>query len=195
MLEGSLWRTELPISEPPQAYKDTAAAIMMRDGLRIAAAELGLSQRTIAKQLGYKQSVVLSHMALGRVPIPIDRVQDISSVLMLDKKAFLLAVLEQRYPNIEWNSVFYGKIELSARVDALLELELIANCPLDKIEEPQKRVMREVAADRNAQTRWLSVHELSAIALLRELRPGMPNEGLSHSDRTRIRDALRSACP
>ena len=56
--------------------KETVATRMLAKALEDAARDRDLSQRQIARQLGYKGSVVLSHMALGRVPIPIDRVPD-----------------------------------------------------------------------------------------------------------------------
>lgn len=55
-------------------WADTAAAKMLLSGLERARDQMGLSVRQLAKSLGYKQAVVLSHMATGRAPIPIDRV-------------------------------------------------------------------------------------------------------------------------
>ena len=54
-------------------YASTSAAQMLAHGLRSASQERGTSLREIGRRLKYKQPVVLSHMATGRVPIPLDR--------------------------------------------------------------------------------------------------------------------------
>ena len=84
---------------------DTAAARMLSEGLARAKDENGLSVRQIGKLMNYKTAVVLSHMATGRVPIPIDRAMQMADLLKLDSKSFLLAVLRQRHPEVDWGIV------------------------------------------------------------------------------------------
>ena len=59
-------------------YKEPRAARMLSEGLRRASSERGLSVRQLGKKLNYKQAVVLSHWATGRVPIPIDRAVEVA---------------------------------------------------------------------------------------------------------------------
>ena len=166
-------------------YRDTDAARMLADGIRRAAAERGLSQRDLAKLLGYKQSVVLSHMALGRVPIPVDRALQFAAQLELDPNAFMSAVLGQRYPAVSWGD---SPVTSAARRMSHLEasIEKIAQRGLDELEAGQKKVIREVAADPHAERRWLSVHEVQAINLLRRLLPHLASDGLSREDENLI---------
>lgn len=87
-------------------HAESTAARMMAEAFTKLALKKGLSQRRLAAQLGYKSSVVLSHMALGRVPIPIDRASQLAQVLQLDEREFVLALLEQRHPNIPFRQLF-----------------------------------------------------------------------------------------
>ena len=172
------------------AYRDSAAARMLSDGLASAARERGLSQRSLAKRLGYKQSVVLSHMALGRVPIPLERTAELADVLLLDKREFLRAVLAQRLPEIDWSEIIGRRTAQGEDRDFVSTLETIAHGALENLNLGQQAVMREVASDRYAEERWLSVHEVPTVSLLRSLRPNMVSNGLSVEDREAIRAAL-----
>jgi transcriptional regulator with XRE-family HTH domain len=168
---------------------DTPAARMLAEGLSRASQERGLSMRKVGALLGYKQAVVLSHMTTGRVPIPIDRAEDIARVLGIDPKAFLQAVVKQRHPDVSWSLL---SNEDGQEGDELThELAVSLGMPLKELNQEQRAVMREVAADPRPRRRWLSVHELTAIEAFREVRPAVQSEGLSALDLSRIRDALR----
>jgi hypothetical protein len=52
-----------------------------------------------------------------------------------------------------------------------------------------RRVLREVVEDSKPEERWLSIPEIAAVKLLREIFPNMRNSGLSEDDC----DALRLA--
>lgn len=172
------------------AYRDSAAARMLADGLANAASERGLSQRALAKLLGYKQSVVLSHMALGRVPIPLERAAQFADLLEIDKREFLVAVLIQRLPDVDWSEII-GSRAAQERSDHFVSgLEAIARGKLDGLSAGQQAVMREVVADRHAGERWVSVHEVPTVALLRALRPTIVSEGLPMEDSEAIEVAL-----
>lgn len=173
-------------------YADTRAAMMLAGGLHRKTLEEGISLRALGRQLGYKQAVVLSHMASGRMPIPIDRVPDLARVVGLRERDFLKAVLEQRHPDIEWGQLQTASDrEGLAATELIQNIEMLAQRPVNELFPGQTKVMREAAADPMAARRWLSVHEVSAIELLRELRPDIANNGLSGSDRAAIRTALR----
>jgi len=160
---------------------DTKAARMLADGLARAKHERGLSIRQIGKQMGYKTSVVLSHMASGRVPIPIDRSEEIADIIGLDKRAFLLAVLRQRHPDVSWQ-LLTGQSS-SKKIEYIqYELESALGRPLSELTAEQRAVMREVAAEHAPARRWLSVHELHAVEVLRRLYPNMGTEGVPGSD-------------
>jgi hypothetical protein len=173
---------------------DSIAAQMLADGIRRADQERGISQRQAALSLGYKQSAVLSHMANGRVPIPIDRALELAQFFGIDRASFLRAVLEQRHPQVDFelllmpSSVIAGRPQ--AKSDALEELEAIAGRPLEEIPAEQMRVVKEALSDRDASRRWLSVNELALIELIRRRRPDVARVGLSRPDRDKIERAL-----
>lgn len=148
-------------------WADTHAAKMLAWAIQRANEERGLSVRKLAKQLGYKQAVVLSHMANGKAPIPIDRAEDLAQALAMDAKGFLRAVVEQRHPRVTWNLM--GAESGLANEDPLArQLEAILGGSLESLNAEQRHVMREVASDVSPQRRWLSVHELPAYQAFRE---------------------------
>ena len=168
---------------------DTTAARMLSEGLARAKHEQGLSIRQIGKQMGYKTAVVLSHMALGRAPIPIDRAEELADTLKIDKAAFLQAVVKQRHPDVSWHLLAEGRG--SSASDSLAhELEAVLGCRLKDLSNEQRAVMREVAAEPRPRRRWLSVHELHAVEVLREAAPDMKTEGVASADLTAIRALL-----
>jgi hypothetical protein len=71
-------------------------------------------------------------------------------------------------------------------------IEAIACRPMDKLSPEQMRVMREVAADPHAERRWLTVHEVGALNLLRSLVPDLHRNGLSRLDAESIEGILSS---
>ncbi|WP_086437757.1 hypothetical protein [Altererythrobacter xiamenensis] len=168
---------------------DTTAARMLSEGLARAKHEQGLSIRQIGKQMGYKTAVVLSHMALGRAPIPIDRAEELADTLAIDKTSFLQAVVRQRHPDVSWHLLTESR--RSSESDNLAdELETVLGCRLKDLSNEQRAVMREVAADPRPRRRWLSVHELHAVEVLREMRPSVSSNGLSAADLEVLRERL-----
>ena len=158
-------------------YASTPAAQMLSEGLRTASAERGLSLRQIGKNLNYSQAVVLSHMANGRVPIPLDRAVDIAREVGLPAKRFLEAVLRQRHPQVEWGLLTTAGDEFA------LELEKLAGKPLSALSAQHRRILREAVRDPKPESRWLTISELPAIDLIRRLFPNVGTEGISSSDR------------
>lgn len=178
--------------QPDYPLSNTAAARMMAAGFEKASEERNLSQRQIAKTLGYKTSVVLSHMSLGRVPVPIDRALDIARVLNLDPNKFLLAVLEQRHPDIDFLRVLGVSAKSRATSKAgresltLDELEALAGKELDDLPQATINVLREVVSDKNPQSRWMELHERPIIDEVRKKFPG----GMSVGERKQLVDFL-----
>ena len=171
---------------------DSRATHMLNEGLARASTQEGLSLRKVAARLGYKQAVVLSHMATGRVPIPIDRAEDIAEALEIDPASFLQAVVEQRHPDVSWSLLGAVSAQDSGMAH---ELAVTLGKPLRELSTEQRAVMREVAAEPSPRRRWISVHELVVVETLRQARPRMASEGLEARDLDAIRTALRSRRP
>jgi transcriptional regulator with XRE-family HTH domain len=165
---------------------------MLAEGLKKAEDEHGLSQRSIAKLLNYKSSVVLSHMSLGRVPIPIDRALEIARLLKLDSSAFLLAVLQQRHPEIDFvrllNASKAAKPGKAAESYVLTELEAIAGKRLDDLPADKVNVLREVVGDPSPARRWLSFQDLPTVEVIRNAKP----LGLTPPERMKLREFLET---
>ena len=164
-------------------YAESDAAMLLADAIAERARER-ISLRELGRRLEYKQPVVLSHMATGRVPIPIDRAVDIACTVGLSPKRFLLSVLEQRHPGVDWSllvdpSVGFGR-----------DLEMIAGRALDELPPDTKAVLREVVVDPKPARRWLTTAELPAVQVLRQLRPALQVEGLSAPDQRELRRCL-----
>lgn len=182
-----------PQSDYPLA--NTEARRMLAAGLEKANDEKGLSQRTLAKQLGYRTSVVLSHMASGRAPIPIDRAPDFARMLGLDLQKFLLAVMEQRHPDINFGKILgvslktkpVGKTGRTSYV--MEELEDLAGRPLDEMTPDRINILREVVSDKSPARRWASLSEVPILDAIREKHPG----GVSLADRKKIEQAIDKA--
>jgi hypothetical protein len=173
-------------------FKGTEATKMLKAGLERAANERGLSTRAAARELGYKATVVISHMATGRVPIPIDRAVEIAEVVGLDPRKFFMAVLEQRHPGSTEVLRLPSQIGSSSN-PFTAELELLAGSALGHLPEEHKRVLREVVSDRSPARRWLSIAELPTILLLRQLRPEISAQGMPQDDLAGIEAFLECA--
>ena len=162
-------------------WADTAAAKMLLLGLERARDKRGLSVRQLAKSLDYKQAVVLSHMATGRAPIPLDRAEQIASVLDIDPSKFLRAVLDQRHPEVRWGLIT-AAAGATASDNLAAQLEIILNAPLSDLNSEQRHMMREIAAERSPARRWLSVHELPLIEAIRSAREADRDRELSDEE-------------
>lgn len=172
-------------------FAESAAARMLADAIRRKQAA-GFSLRRLAPTLGYKQSTVLSHMANGRIPVPMARAKQIASVMGIPQSEFMIAVMEQREPEAS-AMLMAGPIDLARSPQSFAEeLEEIAGRSLNDLNAEQKEVMRKVAVDPNPARRWLSEAELPATALLRRLRPDMGQNGLSASDKALLAEALQA---
>lgn len=170
-------------------YEETRATQMLARALKKAWDEKRLSQRMLAEQLGYRSSVILSHMASGRAPIPIERVGDYAHLLEMEEGEFLLAVLEQRYPHLDFRNMG-AKTEPQSDDGLLEELELIAGQPLSSLPPSQMNVVRQALADHQAQRRWLSLNELPVVEFLRRTFPELREKGLDQEQRQHLHACL-----
>ena len=166
-------------------YAESEAAMLLAGAIAERARER-ISLRELGRRLEYKQPVVLSHMATGRVPVPIDRAIEIARTVGLSPRKFLQSVLEQRHPDVDWSILIEATEAFAA------ELETIAGKPLDELPSDLKGVLREAVIDPQPLRRWLSAAEIPVIDLVRELRPHVPTEGLSSRDKKAVREALLS---
>ncbi|GAA4756798.1 hypothetical protein GCM10023264_25760 [Sphingomonas daechungensis] len=168
-------------------YANTRAAQLLASALRRKADTERMSVRAIGKELGYKQAVVLSHMANGRVPIPVDRATDIARAVGLPEREFLLAVLHQRHDEVDWSLITSSSDEF---VD---ELEAIAGRPLSTLPAEHRQVMREIVAESRPERRWLSLAEVPVMELIRAAVPYARSDGMPRRLMERFATALRSA--
>lgn len=158
----------------PYVHADTQAACMLSAALKKSHND-GLSVRKLATRLGYRQATVLSHMANGRQPIPLDRAEAIAREVGIDPQQFLLAVLEQRHPSVSWTEMFNE--DPVAR-----DLVRLAGRPLSDLPKDQLRVVKEAVCDPSAPRRWLSPLEAPIIEVVRSVRPEVATEGLRGAD-------------
>lgn len=145
-------------------HRGTAAARLLNEGLRRASAERSLSLRKIAAALGMKQATVLSHMAKGRIAIPLDRAVQLAKVLRLDIPAFCMAVLEQKAPEM----AEYLSPGLPVQEGLRNLVEIVGRAELD---EERLAIMREMVRDTNPGERWLRLEEIALVNDIRRLRP------------------------
>lgn len=170
---------------------NTEACRMLAKALEQANEEKGWSQRSVAKMLNYKNSVALSHMAIGRVPIPVDRAIDFARLLKMEQSEFLIAVLQQRHPEIDFKRVLASFSKPSGKSksnDSMLvtELEAISGVPMDELPVATINVLRDVVADKNGARRWMRMGEVPLIEHIRKSKP----EGLSPSETKRLMDFI-----
>ena len=166
-------------------YADTRAARLLSEALRRKSEVERVSLRSIAKQLDYKQAVVLSHMANGRVPIPVDRAEDIAAAVGLPEREFLLAVLEQRHEEVNWSLI------TSMNDEFVEELEAIAGKPLSTLSPEHRQVMREVVTEPRPQRRWLALTEVPVMEAVRAEVPYIRSDSAPRRVIDRITTVLR----
>ena len=172
-------------------FADSRAARMLNHGLNALVREKGISRRQLAKRLNYKQSVVLSHMASGRVAIPLERAPEIATAVGLDRGEFVDAVFEQRYP--EAHSTYLAThADWSGHIGAevVSDLESRSGRAFAALCQEQRAVIAEAMSDSSPRRRWLTIHEAPMIAQLREVRPNATTEGFRREDLAAVAQAL-----
>jgi hypothetical protein len=163
-------------------YAESEAAMLLAGAIEARARE-GVSLRELGRRLEYKQPVVLSHMATGRTPIPIDRALDIARVAGLSPRAFLMSVLEQRHPAIDWSMITVA--------DAFAaKLERVSRKPLYDLSPATKRVLLEAIQDDTPERRWLTAAETPIMDFIRRLYPKISSKGLNAEELGKLRECL-----
>jgi len=123
---------------------------------------------------------------------------DFVRTLRLDAPEFLLAVLEQRFPQIPFGRMLSKAAgdpkTRSGRVDEetlmIEDLQSASGAPLADMPAEQFAVVREAAADRNAVRRWASVPEMGVLDMIRSERPEINKNGLSMVQRKALKQAI-----
>ena len=169
----------------------SVATQMLAAGLERLRNEEGITQREVADRLGYKTSVVVSHMATGRVPVPVERAVDIAEILRLDPKRFLLAVLEQRFPVANISELF--GVQLASRGRVASRLELLAGIDLDDLASDTIAVLDEVVTNANPRRRWLTLEELTLVEVLRRRFPDLKRRSLLDEEIVALENCLDAA--
>lgn len=170
-------------------FKDTVAATMLADGLEAACKGRGISLRSLGKELGYKQATVLSHMATGRIPIPLERAIPLADAAGIDQNAFLLAVLTQRYPEVGWDKRFNVRsVEHPSGYAGQL-----AGTSLADLSTNHRAIAEELVRDTHPDERWLTISEIAIVAAIRAARPDVRRVGISQSKLSDLRQFLEKA--
>ena len=184
--------TQLKLDYP---HADTRAAKMLDVAIDQMSKNDRGSLRQIAGRLGYKSAVILSHMRSGRLAIPIDRAIDLARATEMDAGAFLLAVLEQRHPEIDFIGVLTGRDAQQDRSMQSLGVILAANLsdaldqPVTLLSSEHIGVIREVLAEPHPRKRWVGVNESGIIEFIRRELPEIARDGLSAAQRNFLKKA------
>jgi hypothetical protein len=161
-------------------YAGSRAAKMLSDRLATAAAERWMSTRKLAKLLEIKQPSVISHLANGRLPIPVERAVPLAIALQMSAGAFLAAVLEQRFPTVDW-SLLASASDAHPRSRELSWLEHLSGVKPEQLTPEQARIIGEVARDTHPVERWIQPAEVPYLRRLRE-RSRVDELGLTEQD-------------
>jgi DNA-binding transcriptional regulator YdaS (Cro superfamily) len=169
---------------------------MLSDGIFLAK-KRGRSQAELGKRLGYSSTAVLSHMATGRVGIPVERAAEIARTVGLDEAVFTLAVLRQRFPMIDFQALAADAANDPDRAtlpprSVALKLERVAGSRLEELEPHVVDILEDVVRDKDPSRRWLTIKELPVVESIRALRPRFRSDGLSLADIHVVEGALRA---
>ncbi len=149
-------------------YAGSRAAKMLSDRLATAAAERWMSTRKLAKLLEIKQPSVISHLANGRLPIPVERAVPLALALQMDAAAFLAAVMEQRFPSVDLG-LLAARSDTRPQGPELDWLHQLSGIRAEQLTSEQARVIGEAARDLRPSERWIEPAEVPYVRRLREL--------------------------
>ena len=160
------YRSAMEPKAPARPYAETRAAKMLSERLTTASAERWMSTRKLAKLLKIKQPSVISHLANGRLPIPVERAVPLALALQMDAGTFLTAVLEQRFPTLDLSLLGSGT-QAAARLSHLGWLDQLSGIAPERLTAEQARIIGEVARDTHPAERWIEPDEVPHIRRLR----------------------------
>lgn len=148
--------------------------------------------RALAAQLGFKQATVLSHMANGRMAIPVDRAPLLARRLGMDEARFTWAVFCQRFPDAAEALGETGSLDPPWVSGAQKQVAPLLSS-IDELSSERLAIITEVILDPSPAERWLAVSEVAAVKILRRLRP----QGLSQMDQEDLRAMFggNTGCP
>lgn len=173
----------MPDQTPSEAKN--GAAEMLAGALREYTSRHRGGLRALAAELGFKQATVLSHMGNGRMAIPLERAPLLARHLGMDEVRFTWAVICQRYPEAAAALTETGSVGPHWSSGAMKQIApLVAS--LDEVSPDRLAIIAEVIRDSCPSERWLKVPEISAVKVLRRLRP----EGLTQFDQEAVHAAL-----
>jgi hypothetical protein len=131
-------------------------------------------------------SAQLSHMATGRVGIPIDTALRLASALDIDPAEFVAAVFQQRHPEAA------QKIDLQAAVTkgdtTGQRWSFMAHASDDALSPDHVDVLQQVSDSRQPKARWASLPEAQLLQLVRRRWP----DGITNADIAKIEKAINS---
>jgi light-regulated signal transduction histidine kinase (bacteriophytochrome) len=175
------------VIEDPFPYVDTEAALMLRSALDQYVRRNKSSLRKLAKELGYKQSTMFSHMASGRIAIPIDRATELADVLEMPRATFVPAVVKQRYPEV-------ADALASGVGGSGLQMSLAGVSANDtQLTKMQQKILRELSRDTCPEERWLAASEVPLVKFLRTEFPQIFDEQVTGAQRRALKAAIQSA--
>lgn len=157
-------------------YAGTRAAEMLKEALARYTSQHKGGLRALAGEFGMKQATVLSHMATGRIGIPLDRVQQFAEFLDLNVEAFSLAVIEQREPAMlsllhSVYSVGPEEVDPPARANLIREIRAA-----EELSSGQISLMRDIIKDPEMSVRVVTGRYRELISKIKEVRPNGPDD-------------------
>jgi len=165
------------MTSPKLPYAGTRAAAMLKEALARYTSQHKGGLRALAGVIGMNQATVLSHMATGRIGIPLDRVQQFAEVLDLNVEAFSLAVIEQREPAMLSLLQSVYRVETEG-TDSAERAGLIREIRAAKVLSPRQiSLIRDIVRDPELSTRVVTGRESELIWKIREARPMGPEDG------------------
>ena len=155
-------------------YADTRAAFMLDSAIRRYTTQNAGGLRALAARIGIKQATVLSHMANGRIGIPLDRATQLAEVLGMDATEFSMAVLQQREPEIfKLLSPTIAKNTKPPKVTECVTHLFQSGATISPL---KMRLIVELLASPDANFRHATGSEAQLLNLIRNLCPMGPSE-------------------
>lgn len=152
-------------------YADSQATQMLATAIERYTAVRPGGLRALAATLGLKQAVVLSHMANGRMAIPLERAEGLASVLDLPPIEFAAAVLHQRAPGVAAMLGLDRELQRRQRLDGIRRAILEAVERADNVSEQHVGVIREILRHAAETARYVAGDEGRVVDAIRRSFP------------------------
>lgn len=165
----------------PLPHSDTEARFMLSDAIAARRRADKASLRMLAAEMEMS-SAMLSHMATGRIPIPVDGAAKLADALGISRSEFVKSVLKQRFPNamaILDDEADVGGNDGSEVTRARMMVTFYDGTPPTG---DLALILDQVRTADDAQERWLTPSELPVVNMIRRLRPNFSKLGLTEVD-------------